>query len=63
MSAAVTQNVTIRLAAFDTDTGEPDFQPAVVIDKFDYSHNQQDSLLRPTSITWGDPVASAGRGA
>lgn len=62
MSAAA-QNATVRQDAFDIDAGQSDSRPALVIDRFDYWHNQPDSLLRPTSITWSDPVTITGRAA
>lgn len=61
MSTAPAHDAIIRLAAIDIDAGQPDFQPAMVIDRFNYWHNQPDSLLAPTSITWGEPVSIAGR--
>jgi hypothetical protein len=63
MSAAATTNVTIRLAAFDIDAGQPALRPAVEIERFDHWHNQPDALLAPTSITWVDQPVPAGHAA
>ncbi|MCT2581984.1 hypothetical protein [Actinophytocola gossypii] len=63
MPAAATSNVITRLAAFSADAGQPDLRPVVEIERFDHWHNQPDSLLAPTSITWVDQPVPTGRAA
>lgn len=51
MSVAATENVTRD----EIDPAPPAPQVTLVIDRFDHWHNNDAVLLRPTSITWGDP--------
>lgn len=51
MSVAATENVTTD----KIDAEQPHLPVTLVIDRFDHWHNQDAVLLRPTSITWGNP--------
>ncbi|GAB3462917.1 hypothetical protein [Actinophytocola sediminis] len=64
MAVAIdTTPATVQLTTLAVDGGRPDFQHVLVIDEFDHWHNQPDSLLSPTSITWNDALPVAGRAA
>jgi hypothetical protein len=62
MSAATaTQPAVLRMIA--VDAGQPDLHTTLVIDEFHRWHNQPDSMLSPTSITWNDPITVTGHAA
>lgn len=50
MSVAATENGTT-----DRIDAAPELEVTLVIDRFDHWHNNDAVLLRPTSITWGNP--------
>lgn len=62
-TATATATQPAALCVIAVDAGQPDLRTALVIDEFHRWHNQPDSMLSPTSITWNDPITVTGHAA